>query len=150
MHANFKHIHIGKLIAIRMQECGIEVSRAAAFLKVDDEDIEQMYSQKSLDCDVLLRWSKLLKYDFFRLYSQHLILYSPQDVENAKQKSKGQSQERKTNLPVFKKNVYTQEVIFYLLGLVENGKKTYQQIQDEYNIPSTTVSRWRDKYGKKE
>lgn len=146
MQTNLKHIHIGKLIAIRMQECGIEISRAAAFLKVGEEEIEEMYSKKSLDCDTLLRWSKLLKYDFFRLYSQHLILYSPQETNNTKNKE--QSQQAKTSLPVFKKNVYTQEVILYLIELVESGRKTCRQIQEEYNIPSTTVFRWRDKYGK--
>lgn len=40
MHANFKHIYIDKLIAICMKECGIEVYRAATFLKVNDEDIK--------------------------------------------------------------------------------------------------------------
>lgn len=151
MNANFKHINIGKLIALRMQECGIEVSRAATFLKVDEDEIERMFSCKSLDCDTVLRWCKLLKYDFFRIYTQHLILYSPQEVENAKKnKKKEQSQQKKTRLPVFKKNIYTQEVIIYLIELVESGKKTYRQIQNEYNIPSTTVFRWRDKYGKNE
>lgn len=127
-----------------MQKCGVEIERAAAFLKVEEEEVEYMYTQKSLDCEVLLRWCKLLKYDFFRIYSQHLILYSPQDTNKSNRKKK-----INTGLPLFKKNIYTQEVIFYLVDLVESGKKTYKQIQDEYNIPSTTIFRWRDKYAKK-
>lgn len=144
MHENFKHIHMGKLINQYMQKCGVEIERAAAFLKVEEEEVEHMYTQKSLDCEVLLRWSKLLKYDFFRIYSQHLILYSPQDTNKSNRKKK-----INTGLPLFKKNIYTQEVIFYLVDLVESGKKIYKQIQDEYNIPSTTIFRWRDKYAKK-
>lgn len=144
MHGNFKNIHIGKLIELRMRECDIGINRAAAFLKVSEGDIEQMYTQKYLNCEVLLRWSKLLKYDFFRLYSQHLILYSPQDSNKEKRKLKS----NQSQLPAFKKNIYTKEVIIYLVELVDSGKKTYQQIQDKYNIPKTTVLRWRDKYGK--
>ncbi|MFV0420104.1 MAG: hypothetical protein ACK5KT_15415 [Dysgonomonas sp.] len=146
MPANFKNIHIGALIKQRMQECGIAIGRAAAFLKASEEDVECMYKKKSLDSDILLRWSKLLKYDFFRIYSQHLILYSPQDEGQAKRRKE---KEIKTKLPVFKKNIYTQEVILYLVGLVESKKMTLKQLQDRYNIPSTTILRWYDKYGKK-
>lgn len=145
MHGNFKNIHIGKLISLRMEECGIDIERAAAFLKIDEEKVERMYTQQSLDCEVLLRWSKLLEYDFFRIYTQHLILYSPQDKSKNERKKKVE-----TELPIFKKNIYTQEVILYLVELVESGKKTYRQIQSEYNIPSTTILRWRDKYRKEE
>lgn len=145
MHDNFKNIHIGKLIGRYMQERGIAIERASAFLKVSEEEVEQMYTLKSLDCDVLLRWSKLLKYDLFRIYSQHLILYSPQDANKSEYRKK-----INTELPIFKKNIYTQEVIDYLVELVESGRKTYKQIQNEYNIPSTTILRWRDKYRKQE
>ena len=102
-----------------------------------------MYTSKSVDSEALLRWSKLLEYDFFRIYTQHLILYSPQDPEKAKRKKADT-----TALPVFKKNIYTQEVILYLVGLVADGHKTCREIQAEYNIPSTTIMRWYDKYKK--
>ncbi len=140
MIGNFKNIHIGKLIAQRMKECEIEVERAANFLDVLEEEIEQMYLQKSIDSYTLLRWSKLLKYDFFRIYSQHLILYAPQYTSK--------KDKPKSVLPVLKKNVYTQEVILYLVELVESGKKTGRQIQKEYNIPATTILRWINKYKK--
>lgn len=142
MTNNFKNIHIGKLIKQLMKEYDIDTERAATFLKVSEDEIEMMYIQNSLECEVLLRWSKLLKYDFFRIYSQHLILYSPQDCNISKRTNK------KSKLPVFKKNIYTQEVINYLVELVDNGTKTCKQIQEEYNIPATTVFRWRDKYSK--
>lgn len=143
MHNNFKNIDIGKLIHQRMKECSISIERATAFLKISEEDLERIFTQKSLDSETLLRCSKLLKYDFFRVYSQHLILYSPQDSNIRKNEKM-----RKTSLPVFKKNIYTKEVILYLVELVENGNKTCQQIQHEYNIPATTILRWHNKYGK--
>ena len=144
MVGNFKNIHIGKLIAQRMMECEIDIERAAKFIKVTEAEVEQMYTLKSLDSALLLRWSKLLKYDFFRVYSQHLILYSPQ--HSAKE---GKATKRiKSALPVLKKNVYTQEVILYLVELVESGQKTGRQIQKEYNIPATTILRWIDKHKK--
>jgi hypothetical protein len=142
MHGNFKNIHIGKLIGCCMQESGTDIERAAAFLKVSPEEVEAMYTCKSLDCDVLLRWSKLLEYDFFRVYSQHLILYSPQHISQGKQKKDAGS-----TLPVFKKNIYTEEVILYLIGLVKSGAMTHRQIKERYNIPVTTILRWINKYG---
>lgn len=147
MIGNFKNIHIGKLIAQRMEECEIEVERAAKFLKVSEAEIKGMYTSKSLDCNILLRWSKLLKYDFFRIYSQHLILYAPQHPTKIK-KDKNKN-ETESALPILKKNIYTQEIIEYLVELVESGKKTTRQIQDEYNIPGTTILRWVDKAKKK-
>lgn len=137
MLKNFKHIHIGKLIELRMQECDISIVRASKFLSVSEDDIEQMYSFQSLDSDVLLRWSKLLKYDFFRIYSQHLILYSPQHTP----KKEIAERKEKARLPVLKKNIYTQEIVNYLVELVQTDKMTCRQLQDRYNIPATTIFR---------
>lgn len=143
MSANFKYIHIGKMIHQRMKECGVGVERAAKFLKVKEEEVEKVYDRKSIDSSQLLSWSKLLEYDFFRIYSQHLILYAPQDKNKSKRKK------TETVLPCFKKNIYTHEVIMFLVELVENERKSVRDIQKEYNIPSTTILRWIDKYGKK-
>lgn len=137
---NFKNIHIGTLIKQRMQECEVDTERASRFLDIAEDDIEQMFDSKSIDSEMMLRWSKLLQYDFFRIYSQHLILYAPQDPNKVNRKEQ-------TGLPVFKKNIYTSEVIVYLIGLVNDGKKTYNQLQKEYNIPATTMQRWAKKYG---
>lgn len=143
MSPNFKNIYIGRMIQQRMEECGISVERAAKFLRVREEDVEKVYSQKSVDSLLLLGWSKLLEYDFFRIYSQHLILYSPQD------KNKPKRQKTETALPRFKKNIYTHEIIMFLVELVESERKSPRDIQREYNIPSTTILRWVDKYGRK-
>lgn len=145
MLTNFKQIHIGKFIRQRMLECGISVERAAKFLKVSEEEVENVQKKISLDSQLLLCWSKLLEYDFFRIYSQHLILYAPQDTNKALRDRK---KAKHTELPVFKKNIYTHEVIMYLIELVESGRKSTRDIQSKYNIPTTTILRWINKYGR--
>lgn len=147
MIGNFRNIHIGSLVAQRMKECGIDLERAAKFIDVSVMEIEQMFTLKSLDSHVLLRWCKLLKYDFFRIYSQHLILYAPQ--HRSKIEKNNDEKESESLLPVFKKHIYTQEIIEYLVELVDTGQKTARDIQIDYNIPATTVLRWIDKTKKK-
>ncbi|WP_317047722.1 MULTISPECIES: hypothetical protein [unclassified Chryseobacterium] len=100
-----------------------------------------MYNSESLDSKTLLKWSKLLKYDFFRLYSQHLILYSPPTARDPEYKDKN-------ILPQFRKNIYTKEIIDFILEILETGYKTKDQIMAEYGIPKTTLHKWISKYKK--
>lgn len=141
---NFKNIEIGLLVQQRVEECKIEMPRICNFFKLSEEEIKEMYASKSLDSEILLKWSKLLGYDFFRLYTQHLILYAPPGNTHYNTVSK-QSLSR---LPKFRRNIYTKEVIDFLLGLVEKGEKTKQQVIDDYNIPKTTLYKWIDKHTK--
>lgn len=69
---NFKNIHIGKMIEQAVAESGIELSRICNFMNCSEVEIIKMYEAKSFDSELLLKWSKLLEYDFFRIYSQHL------------------------------------------------------------------------------
>lgn len=140
----YKEIHIGKLIKIRVDEAGIDILRICDFFSLNAMEIENMYIQQSLDTQTLLRWSKLLEYDFFRLYSQHLILYSP--PASLKQTK---IFDKKHSLPVFRKNIYTKEVIDFLVEVVESGDKTIKQVIEDYRIPKTTLHKWIDKYKKK-
>ncbi|ANF52896.1 transposase [Chryseobacterium glaciei] len=140
---NFKKINIGLLIHQKVKETTIEVTRICSFLKSTEEEIEEMYISKSLDAEILMRWSKLLKYDFFRIYSQHLILYAPPSREVNKVIDK-----EKTVLPQFRKNFYTKEVIDFILELIENGEKTRQQVIHDYLIPKATLHKWINKYKK--
>ncbi|WP_306666570.1 hypothetical protein [Chryseobacterium sp. OSA05B] len=99
-----------------------------------------MYTLKSLDSELLLRWSKLLEYDFFRMYTQHLIWYSPVIVKN-------QSDiKQESELPKFRKNIYTKEIIDFILNQIANGEKTKSQVILEYKIPKTTLYKWLGKY----
>lgn len=141
----FKNIHIGSLINKRVTEYGIDISRICNFFKCEINEIEKMYSAESLDSNTLLRWSKLLGYDFFRIYSQHLILYSPQS--NVIKNTMG-SDHHLIHPPQFRKNIYTKELIDFILELLETKEKTKQQIIDEYKIPKTTLYKWIEKYKK--
>lgn len=137
---NFKNIHIGQIIEKRVTEGGIEISRICNFLKCSEEELEKMYQAKSLDTEVLLRWCKLLEYDFFRIYSQHLILYAPPSTKKENPKKK------KSSLPKFRKNIYTKEVIDFIIEQIETGEMTKNEVMARYNIPKTTLYKWFSKH----
>jgi hypothetical protein len=99
--------------------------------------VAQIFQQEHIESGVLLKLSKLLQYDFFRIYSQHLILYAPIAAEN---------QTSLSSLPNFRKNIYTKELIDFILELVKTEQKTKQQIIEEYKIPKTTLYKWISKY----
>lgn len=141
---NFKNIHIGNFIVVRIKETKIDLSRICNFFKLSEMDIKEMLSKTSLDTDLLLKWSKLLEYDFFRLYSQHLILYSPPNSAGYCIEAK----KKKYGSPQFKKNLYTIEIINFILEEIKSGVKTEQQIVDDYKIPKTTLYKWKKKYNK--
>ena len=102
-----------------------------------------VWRRESLDTELLLKWSKLLEYDFFRIYTQHLILYAPSSRAESlviEKKSK------KSVLPQFRKNIYTKEIIDFMMQLLKTGEKSKLQIVEEYRIPKTTLYKWIDKY----
>ena len=140
---NFKEIHVGTLIKQRVIESNIDARRVCNFFHADDQEIYHMYESKSLDTEILLKWCKLLKYDFFRLYTQHLILYSPYRIID----KSSQNPDNK-ELPIFRKNIYTKEVIEFILELINKGEKTIRDVIQEYKIPKTTLHRWIKKYKK--
>ncbi len=135
---NFKHIHIGKYLQARVEDLQIPLDRISNFLNVTHEEIESMYQSESIDSHQLLRWCKLLEYDFFRLYSQHLILYSSPTKKDATASDKKTSH----HLPAFRKHIYTKEIIDFMLELINTGQKTRQEIITEYRIPKTTLYKW--------
>lgn len=136
---NFKDIHIGELIEKRVSETRTEIRLIISFLNCSEEEITKMYLAKNIKTETLLRWSKLLEYDFFRFYTQHLILYAPQGKNNKDPKEK-------SAVPVFRKNIYTKEVVEFILKLIATGEKTKKQIITEYRIPKTTLHKWINKY----
>ncbi|WP_316934271.1 transposase [Chryseobacterium indologenes] len=116
------------------------MSRIIKFFDVDPKDIEQMYKEKSLDTEVLIRWCKLLEYDFFRIYSHHIILFSPPSSGASNKSGDG------ALLPRFRKNIYSKEIIEFILEMIRNGEKTKKQVLDDYGIPKTTLYKWIEKY----
>lgn len=135
---NFKDIHIGSLINQSVTENRIEVSRICNFFKLTVDEITDMYKKEDLPTNILLKWSKLLDYDFFRLYSQHLILYSPE--------KKGINQKKKSHLPQFRKNIYTKEIIDFIIGRINSEEMTINQVIERYCIPKSTLHKWMHKY----
>ncbi|KAB1228619.1 recombinase family protein [Chryseobacterium viscerum] len=142
MDNNFKNIHVGSLIQQKTTELNMDIDRICNFLKCTEDEVEKMFLEKDIGTDYLLKWSKLLEYDFFRLYTQHLILFSPATGNTANNTKKA------SQLPKFKKNIYTKEVIDFILELINSGEKTKQQVISEYRIPKTTLYKWLVKYGK--
>lgn len=141
----FKNIHIGALIQQKVSENGIGFSRICNFFRCTENEITGMFQQENMMTDVLLRWSKLLEYDFFRIYSQHLILFAPQKSAGLTVRIK----ERSKKLPQFRKNIYTKELIDFILEQVRSGEKTRPQIIKEYKIPKSTLYKWIDKYSQR-
>ncbi|GEN75636.1 transposase [Chryseobacterium hagamense] len=138
---DFKNIHIGKIIQKKVDESDISMLRICNFLKANEAQVYQMYQCEELPTGILLRWSKLLEYDFFRMYSQHLILYSPQKSSECNPLK----QVKNSGLPQFRKNLYTKEIIDFILELLESHTKTKLEIIQDYNIPKTTLYKWIEK-----
>ena len=140
---NFKSIHIGKMIENTVAESRIEISRICNYFKCSDDEIVKMYQSKSLDTEILLKCSKLLQYDFFRMYTQHLMLYAPPSANEKRSK-----ENKKQTIPEFRKNIYTKEVIDFIIEQIDTEKMTKKQIIERYNIPKTTLYKWISKYKK--
>ena len=127
------------MLKIAVTESGIEMSRICNFMKCSEEDINKMYLEENLPTDFLLKWSKLLSYDFFRVYSQHLIFYSPPSNGD------GSPEKANTQLPQFRKNIYTKEVIDFIIEQITTGEMSKKEIIEKYNIPKTTLYKWLSK-----
>jgi hypothetical protein len=142
MKLDYKNIHIGDLIQKEVNTKQIEIVRICNFMNCNEKEVNDMYREADLPTNVLLKWCKLLEYDFFRIYSQHLILFSsPKQNANTTD-----SKENKSSLPNYRKNLYTKEIIKFVLELVRTGKKTKAQIIEEYKIPKNTLLKWIEKY----
>lgn len=140
-YSYLKEIKIGEFIKKRVSECDIDAQRICKSLKIDEKELEDIYNSSKVSTEILLGFSKLLDYDFFRLYSQHLILYAPASIIGE------EKQPQKSSLPSFRKNIYTKEIIDFVLELIHSQTKTKNQIIEEYRIPKTTLYKWISKYG---
>ncbi len=137
----FKNIHIGQLIEKKVIESNIEIHRLCNSFNLKEPKIRKMYEQESIDSEILLKWCKILDYDFFRIYTQHLILYAPSSAtQQIKEKA------IQTSLPEFRKNIYTREIIDFIIEQVSTGEMSKSQIIQRYKIPKTTLYKWISKY----
>jgi len=144
MQFNYKEIHIGELIKDRITELEMASERIVDFLQIDELELELLYSAKSLDSVMLLKCCKLLEYDFFRIYSHHLTLYTSAGNNNPK----SVNGKLKSSLPSFKKSLYTPEIIEFIIEIIGSGEKSAAEVIKEYRIPKTTLHRWLRKHQK--
>ncbi|AZA47563.1 transposase [Chryseobacterium carnipullorum] len=132
---NLKVIHIGSLVKAKAEELRISPERITNFLNCTEDEIEAMYEQEYMDTDKLLRWSKLLRYDFFRIYTGHLILYAPPSKTDRVIKIRDSHLE-------FRKSIYTEEVKIFILDKIITGQMTVAEVITKYKIPKTTLYKW--------
>lgn len=143
----YKNIHIGKCIQEIAEIKDLSISRACSFLKCSHLDIKETYKKKSIDTEELLAWCKLLDYNFFMFYHSHLQLYSPSSSLTKIPKHK----DRKTsNHFTFRKNLYTPEIIHFILNKLVNQECRPSDIIEKYGIPRTTLYRWKKKWDLKD
>lgn len=139
-----KDIHIGNFIKQAVFEKTIELTRICNFMECNEDEVQEMYTAEDLSTKVLLKWSKLLEYDFFRLYTYHLLLYTSNPI--AKKNSKA----IRSELPQFRKSMYSTEIIMFILEMIDNKEMTVDQIVAKYNIGRTTIYKWMAKYKRTE
>lgn len=150
---NYKNISIGSLIEERIHELDIDKERLLKFVGINNQQLQQIISKNNVDVNTLVRFCKILEYDFFRLYSQHLILFSAPSSQSRSSVSKKNTQENNGKsqiLPMVRKQLYTKEIILFILKKYESKSMSVQQIITDYNIPKTTLYRWITKYSKDE
>lgn len=141
---DLKQINIGQLLENSVKENYIEIESLCSIFNCEAKDIEQMYNSDTLDTDILIKWSQLLQYDFFRLYSQHLVLYAPPSASRYNQIEI--KKEVKPHEPQFRKNIYTKEIIEFIIRKINKGEMTREEIISNYRIPKTTLYKWLYKY----
>lgn len=142
---DYKQIHIGNHIKTIAELKELSISRACLFLKCSHKDIQDMYLKETLDSGLLLRWCKLLDYNFFMFYHTHLQLHAP-SAAKAKVKTKESDKlksEVKPNDYDFKKNLYMPELIDWIVNKLHKEEISIQQAMDRYQIPKTTIYRWK-------
>lgn len=150
---DYKNISIGSLIEERIHELDIDKDRLLKFVGINNEQLKKIISENNVDVDTLLRFCKLLEYDFFRLYSHHLILFSPASSKSKFKvytKKDSENKEKNKSLPELKKHLYTKEIIRFILQKYESKSMSVEQIITDYNIPKTTLYGWITKYSKDE
>ncbi|KAB1229649.1 transposase [Chryseobacterium viscerum] len=111
----------------KVLEKEIGSARIQDLFKCSQDGIQKIYKGNSMDTEILLRWCKLLKYNFFWIYVQDPILFPLHTTMNSKSKN--------ADSPVFRKNIYSKEIIECILEVLDKKQKIKSQIIEEYRIP---------------
>jgi hypothetical protein len=130
----YKNIHIGRTIALEVEEQNINHKKIMRYFKCNSDRVISMYENPYIDTEDLLRWSTLLRKDFFRLYSGYLILH--RGISFKPNTNNIDSQTR------IRKNVYTLDFKNKIIEKIRLGKVTTREAITKYNIPKTTLYKW--------
>ncbi|MCT4666294.1 MAG: transposase [Flavobacteriales bacterium] len=144
MIKNFKEIHLGTHIKKVTELQEFDLGRACELFKCDKITIYEMFESEALETDIVLKWCKLLEYNFFMLYHTHLQLYKPSASTAKMPKSKNGERDEESSY-VFRKNLYSPEIIDWILHKWVSGELSPKEIMEKYKIPKTTLYRWKRK-----
>ena len=135
-------IHIGELIKKKLEESGMDKTVFAHRIKKSYPTTLNIFKKRSIKTDDLLKISKVLKYDFFRVYSAEIQLTCPKATNNVRQSAMSKGEATDTTLPRFKKNLYSNEFIDNLVKEINEGKLSRYEAMKKYELPKTTLYRW--------
>ena len=65
-------LHIGNLIQKKLVELRIGPTEFARMINTSKQNVYAIFKRKSIDTDQLLLISKVLRFNFFRYYSEHM------------------------------------------------------------------------------
>lgn len=92
----YKSIHVGRMVVIEMLRQEKKASWLAREVNRERSSVYKMFTRQSLDVDMLIQISVLLKHDFFKDISER-VFGSQDDKRNSKNKN------RKNNLKFIEK-----------------------------------------------
>jgi len=78
-----KEIHIGEIIKKKVAERALSINALAKAINCDRTNIYKIYKRKSIDIELLIRISEVLKYDFIsEIYQQKEKSHPPNLFSN--------------------------------------------------------------------
>jgi predicted transcriptional regulator len=136
-----RNLHIGDIISKIIIEKKMKMADIKSKMCITSKTLNKMLIAKSLDTTHLLKWSKVLRYDFFRLYSSHLMLHH--GISNTLTRKTDSLNIQGIHI---RKNVYTKDLIQFLINKVQTNEMTPMEVINQYAIPKTTFYKWLQKY----
>lgn len=133
---NFKKIHIGYVLKSIVHERNITEEEILKYFKISKETLDEIYNTKNVKLDELLKWSKFLRFDLFRLFSMHLMLHHGISITKSMKTADGNA-----GISI-RKNVYTQEIKVFVVNQIRNEEISVADAIKKYSIPKTTLYKW--------
>lgn len=132
---NFKKIHIGYVLKSIVYERKLEEEDVLKYFKITKETLDEIYNTHNVTLDELLKWSKFLRFDLFRIFSMHLMLHHGISITKSKKK------DGNAGISI-RKNVYTQEIKVFVVSQIRNEEISVPDAIKKYSIPKTTLYKW--------